>query len=99
MQNHPLVPLVACLLYGIGIVAGRAAMAKHSRFNWRYTLAAWNLSLSVFSIFGMLRTLPHLVHNLTSMSIMENLCNDPRVTYGSGSTGLWVQLFILSKFP
>jgi len=22
-----------------------------------------------------------------------------RVTYGSGSTGLWVQLFVLSKFP
>ena len=28
-----------------------------------------------------------------------NLCLDPRSMYGSGSTGLWVQLFILSKLP
>jgi hypothetical protein len=29
----------------------------------------------------------------------ENFCMDPESSYGSGSTGLWVQLFILSKFP
>jgi elongation of very long chain fatty acids protein 6 len=99
MQKNPMVPLFACLLYGVFIVAGRRVMANYSRFNLRYTLAAWNLFLSTFSIFGMLRTLPHLLHNLTSMSLKDNLCRDPQATYGSGSTGLWVQLFILSKFP
>ena len=62
-------------------------------------MAAWNLGLSLFSWMGMFRTLPQLLHNLTTMSIRDNLCLDPTETYGSGSTGLWVQLFILSKFP
>ena len=99
MQNHPMVPIMACVCYGIFIVVGRALMADRPRFNWRYTLAAWNLFLSVFSILGMLRTLPHLLYNLSTMSLMDNLCRDPRATYGSGSTGLWIQFFILSKFP
>lgn len=61
--------------------------------------AAWNLLLSLFSFVGLIRTLPQLIYNLTSMSIRDNFCKDPAVTFGSGSSGLWVQLFILSKFP
>jgi len=59
----------------------------------------WNLSLSAFSWFGLIRTLPQLIHNLYAYSIEEVFCNDPESAFGSGSTGLWVQLFILSKFP
>lgn len=99
MQDRPWVPIAACILYGLFIVAGQAAFANRPRLNWRYTMACWNLLLSTFSFVGMFRTFPQLVHNLTTMSLRDNLCSDPRVTYGSGSTGLWVQLFILSKFP
>jgi elongation of very long chain fatty acids protein 6 len=48
---------------------------------------------------GMLRMAPHLLHNLATMSWRDNLCTDPQMTYGSGSTGVWVQLFVISKFP
>lgn len=99
MQNHPMVPVAGCLLYGVFIVLGQFYFDTRPRWNWRYTMAGWNLFLSSFSFLGMVRTLPHLVHNLSTMSLHENLCHDPRSTYGSGSTGLWVQLFILSKFP
>ena len=61
--------------------------------------AAWNFALSLFSWIGTFRTLPQLLHNLASVSIRDNFCQDPAVTFGSGSSGLWVQLFILSKFP
>ena len=92
-------PIFACVLYGLMILVGRTLFANRERLHWRYTLASWNLLLSVFSVVGMLRTAPHLFYNLTHMSIHENLCTNPRYTYGSGSTGLWTQLFVLSKFP
>ena len=62
-------------------------------------MAVWNLLLSTFSFIGMCRTLPHLIHNVTHLSVRDNMCSDGAVTHGLGSTGLWVQLFVLSKFP
>jgi len=47
----------------------------------------------------MCRTFPNLIYDLTTMSLRDNFCVDPHLTYGVGSTGLWVQLFILSKIP
>lgn len=99
MQHHPAVPVLACVLYMILIFGGQQYFAKREPLKWRYTMAMWNLLLSTFSTIGMIRTLPPLVHNLATYSLRDNLCLDPRSTYGSGSTGLWVQLFILSKFP
>ena len=61
--------------------------------------AAWNLCLSLFSTLGFIRVFPQLIHNYLTSSVKENLCTDPRITYGSGATGLWVWLFIMSKFP
>ena len=99
MQDNTWVPIFAVALYGLGIVGGRAYFAKRERLHYRYTLAAWNAFLSIFSFIGMIRTAPHLFHNMYHMSLRDNLCLDPRGTYGSGSTGLWVQFFVLSKFP
>jgi hypothetical protein len=99
MESQPLLPIVVCALYAILIFGGQYLMENSESWKWRRSMAAWNLFLSVFSGIGMLRTLPQLLHNLATMSVRDNLCRDPRETYGSGSTGLWVQLFILSKFP
>ena len=98
-QLTPWFPIAACVFYGVGIVLGQQCMENKKRFQWKKTLACWNLGLSLFSFVGMLRTTPQLFYNLSTMSLKDNLCRDPQVTYGSGSTGLWVQLFILSKFP
>ncbi len=99
MDDHPFFPIICCVVYAIAIFGGQHLMTNAAPWKWRRTMAAWNLLLSVFSGIGMLRTMPQLLHNLTTMSLRDNLCLDPRSTYGSGSTGLWVQLFILSKFP
>jgi elongation of very long chain fatty acids protein 6 len=101
MQQHPIVPVATCVAYLVIVFAGQAYMQQRPQqlWQWRIPLAAWNLLLSLFSFIGVLRTAPQLLHNLTVYSWRDNLCLDPRATFGSGSTGLWVQLFILSKFP
>lgn len=99
MQHHPFIPIATCCLYVVLIFSGQYYMKGKERFNLRYTMATWNFLLSTFSFIGMMRTLPQLVHNLLTLSVRDNVCLDPRATYGSGSTGLWVQLFVLSKFP
>lgn len=99
MRERPMVPVAAVAFYGAFIVFGQLAMRNREAWNWRRTMALWNLGLSVFSWIGMSRTLPHLLHNFSTMSVHDNFCSDPQSSYGGGSTGLWVQLFILSKFP
>jgi elongation of very long chain fatty acids protein 6 len=99
MRDRPIIPIVGVVAYGVLICLGQYWMKDKESLKWRTTLTVWNLFLSAFSAIGMLRTAPQLVHNLMTLSLRDNLCTDPRITYGSGSTGLWVQLFILSKFP
>lgn len=99
MQNNTMIPILALVAYAAFIVFGKQAMATKEPWQWRKYLALWNFSLSLFSWIGAFRTAPQLIHNLTTMSLRDNLCSDARIAFGSGSTGLWVQLFILSKFP
>eukprot|EP00956_Cyclotella_meneghiniana_P004148 scaffold5102_cov76-Cyclotella_meneghiniana.AAC.2 len=99
MQDRPMIPVWACVLYVVLIFAGRQIMKNKPAWSWRRTLALWNCGLSLFSWIGALRTAPQLYYNLTHYPLRDNLCDDPAALYGSGSTGLWVQLFILSKFP
>mmetsp|Transcript_21401 Transcript_21401/g.46477 ORF Transcript_21401/g.46477 Transcript_21401/m.46477 type:complete len:303 (+) Transcript_21401:125-1033(+) len=99
MQENPMIPICAVMLYIVLMVIGRAYMAKNPASSWRKILAAWNFSLSLFSLIGAFRTAPQLYYNITTYTLRSNLCDDPAALYGSGSTGLWVQLFVLSKFP
>uniref|UniRef100_A0A6U6D1B6 Elongation of fatty acids protein n=1 Tax=Odontella aurita TaxID=265563 RepID=A0A6U6D1B6_9STRA len=99
MVAHPEVPIVACILYLNFILVGRSYMNDKKPRSWRNALAGWNLLLSVFSVCGFARVFPHLVHNWREYGMRDCLCNDPENMYGSGPTGLWVQLFVLSKFP
>mmetsp|Transcript_15783 Transcript_15783/g.19247 ORF Transcript_15783/g.19247 Transcript_15783/m.19247 type:complete len:292 (+) Transcript_15783:60-935(+) len=99
MQTMNILPISAIVAYCALCIIGRKVMASKEARKWRKYLAVWNFSLSLFSWIGAFRTAPQLLHNLSTMSLRDNLCQDPRMTYGSGSTGLWVQLFVLSKFP
>jgi elongation of very long chain fatty acids protein 6 len=98
-KNHPYMPLVIVACYIGGCSYGSAYMATRKAFDLRGFLSYWNLALSVFSYIGATRTVPHLLYNLTTMSLRENLCNESRSSFGTGATGLWVQLFIFSKIP
>ena len=80
-------------------VGQKHIMANRPAFDLKMPLAYWNLFLSTFSFMGMFRTVPHLLHNLHSMSMEENLCARATSSFGDGAVGLWVQLFVLSKVP
>lgn len=99
MQGHPFFPISIVAIYGISVVIGRKYMEKRDPFKWRRGLVYWNFFLSLFSFIGTLRTLPMLVHNLSTLSLKANFCASPVATHGCGSSGIWVQLFILSKIP
>lgn len=100
-DKYPFAPMIAAILYGVGIHAGRKYMEDRKPFQWRKAMALWNLFLSIYSFMAMVRVFPPLLHSFTSLSLRENLCQvQQRVEtfYGLGSTGFWVQSFIWSKF-
>lgn len=93
------IPVVCVLLYGAFIIIGQRLMRDRKPFDLRWTLAAWNLFLSVFSGWGMVRTVPHILYNLYAFDYEDTLCKPAIFMYGCGATGMWVQFFILSKIP
>lgn len=99
MEVNPMFPVYAVLLYAFLIRFGQRYFENRKPWNLRGALAAWNLTLSVFSAVGFLRTAPALFRLLSKYSMQENFCYDPEHNYGCGSAGLWTLLFIWSKFP
>lgn len=94
-----ILPSIVVCVYMVAIFAGKRYMSNRKAWQWKKQLAVWNLSLSIFSFVGMFRMLPPLMHNMNTMSLRENICGDAYPHYIAGSTGTWVQFFILSKFP
>mmetsp|Transcript_2997 Transcript_2997/g.3531 ORF Transcript_2997/g.3531 Transcript_2997/m.3531 type:complete len:322 (-) Transcript_2997:35-1000(-) len=92
-------PSIVVCIYLMAIFAGRRYMRDRAAWQWKKQLAVWNLCLSLFSFMGMIRMLPPLIHNMNTLSLRENMCGDPYGSFIAGSTGTWVQFFILSKFP
>jgi elongation of very long chain fatty acids protein 6 len=100
MVDHAWLPFAACTIYAILIVWGQSFyFASRPAWDWRRLMAGWNLGLSVFSLCGLVRVLPQILHNLYHYNWVENMCLDPESHFGSGPTGVWVQAFVLSKFP
>ena len=101
VANHWEVPVLFVVVYLVGIVYGKRYMAtiEFDKSRLVNELAIWNAILSIFSTIGALRTVPHLLHLIATTSFEETICTPPDVEWGVGATGLWVQLFILSKIP
>jgi elongation of very long chain fatty acids protein 6 len=97
--NNPFIPVVVVILYALFAYYGQKFMKDRKPFDLAMPLAYWNLFLSIFSFFGMIRTVPHLLNNLRLMSMDQNLCTNAQMSFGDGACGLWVQLFIFSKIP
>jgi len=74
-------------------------MADRKPWQWKNQLAVWNLGLSVFSFWGLIRMFPAVIHYTNTLTLRENICGDPYGRFIAGSTGAWVAFFTLSKFP
>lgn len=98
-KTWPTVPVAACVLYFLMITIGTRVMKDRKPFDWKPALAAWNFLLCTFSFLGMLRTMPHLIVNLTTFSHIDTFCKPAETMYANGPCGFWVMLFIFSKVP
>lgn len=93
----PVVPVAICAVYIAALAIIPRVMQDRPAYGLKTELAAWNLFLSVFSLFGALRTVPHLALRLYTSSFRETVCEDAEISYGEGACGMWVMLFVYSK--
>jgi len=92
------VSYVASSCYLLGLWIGSSFMTNRKPYDMKVTLACWNLFLTIFSFIGMIRTVPHLLLLLHEFGFRYTVCRSARASYGNGPSGLWVALFIFSKY-
>jgi hypothetical protein len=96
-KSHADIPVFAIALY-LGFIFYVPGLIKKP-WQLRHTWAYWNLLLSVFSIIGVTRTVPHLIHTLQTKGFAYTVCTEPESWYLRDRVGTWVSLFIFSKIP
>jgi len=99
MGENSWLPILSVIAYMAFCYYGQILMKDRKAFSLKMALAVWNLGLSAFSFIGVIRVAPHLAHLVYFRGMEGLICLEPGHEYGSGATGLWIQLFILSKFP
>jgi hypothetical protein len=102
MGQHWEIPIGFVVVYLLGCYFGMKFMNKidyKKIWDTRNLLSFWNFLLCTFSFVGALRTVPPLLHNITTMPFVDTICRPGDHDWGVGATGLWVQLFCLSKIP
>jgi len=94
-------PFTAVAVYCVALVGLSSSLRGATGLNIRRTLLAWNFGLAAFSCVGMVVTVPHLLFGpnsgLAVSGFYTSVCSHP-MNYGAGWSGLFVMLFIYSKF-
>jgi hypothetical protein len=85
------------IVYVVAIFGGQRLMRRREAFDLKYTLAYWNLFLSIFSFIGMARVVPHFLYLMHSRGFHKVACGHPEPLYGNAAVGFWIQAFVLSK--
>lgn len=93
------VPFITVALYLAFCYFGQKIMATRNPLRMMPSLAFWNLFLSLFSTYGTIRTVPHLLNRILTLPFERTICEAPHTAFGAGTCGLAVQLFIISKIP
>lgn len=96
---RPWIPVAAAVLYLVFVFVGPRLMKNCAPWKINGLVAAWSLSLSVFSWIGVTRTAPLLLVTLRDRGWFYTICEDPWHWYANGPPGLWISLFMLSKIP
>jgi elongation of very long chain fatty acids protein 6 len=100
-------PAVAVTVYLLAVfVLIPAVRPKQAGGIWKHLFALWNLALSAFSTVGVLVCVPFVYRKWQEHGLRWLLCSDA-LMWGppaddascSGSIGLMMTLFMLSKFP
>lgn len=80
------------------VFSGQWWMSSRPPFNLRGSLAAWSAFLAIFSIMGLIRTLPEFLHTLATGGIYMSVC-DPSYLDSNKVSAFWSLMFTLSKLP
>ncbi|GMI42337.1 hypothetical protein TeGR_g1151, partial [Tetraparma gracilis] len=101
-QEHSEIPVFAVSLYLV-IVFYLPQHVPEGGYNLRSAWAVWNLLLSLFSLFGVVRTVPYLLAELAEKGFYHTACTDSTQWFlrhdEPNPVGFWVTLFIYSKIP
>lgn len=98
-NNNYVIPIVSIIFYLLFCYYGQIYMKDRKPFKLEASLAWWNLFLTLYSVYGMVRMVPHTLWLLSTKSFEETLCDPVQYLYGLGAAGLAVQTFCLSKLP
>ena len=96
LRRNQHIPFIIIAIYLVMVFGIKKWMRDRKPFKLTGVLVVWNLSLSMFSMIGSLRTIPQILHTVRSHGIHYSLCCEGDV---SGVYGFWTSLFILSKIP
>lgn len=94
VADHPEVPVLLSVAYLVGVFSIKHAMRDRPAFELKTPLLLWNVLLAVFSLFGSLATVPHIIRVVRQHGITYDMC-----TFDSESMNPWILLFGLSKIP
>lgn len=98
--EHAEIPIFVVSIYLVIVFRVPEFMETHNiKLDLRRFTVVWNILLAVFSIVGMMRTVPHLYWYLREKGFESTVCIDPNLWYLDGASGMWVGLFIYSKIP
>lgn len=97
MHDNHWFPIACCIVYMAAIYYGQKFMEKREPYVMKKTLAAWNLALSLLSVFMFARMFPMLVHLVYTYGMSNFLCMDPQNSIGASITGTYCMLFVWTK--
>ncbi|ESO84018.1 hypothetical protein LOTGIDRAFT_210968 [Lottia gigantea] len=87
-------PLLYSLLYAVIIFSIKYYMRNREEYDLRQPLAVWSTGLAVFSIAGVVRTVPEFLFAVNEQSFQYSVCMP---TWYNGVAGFWGGLFVTSK--
>ena len=96
LKNHLYIPYILAAVYLTSIYLGTEWMRNRKPYQLRRLLILWNVSLSIFSTIGALRSVPWFSSFLFTFGLHASCCVEPNI---NGVFGFWVWAFIVSKIP
>lgn len=96
--SYNFLAFVVSIIYIVGVFYGQHAMKNREPFDLRGVVTYWNLFLAIFSFIGACRTVPHLIFSWRHFGLDYLVCRSSDVAYQSGASGVWLHLFVYSKY-
>jgi elongation of very long chain fatty acids protein 6 len=86
---------VICIAYVLLVLGGRKWMSSRPAYDLKRSLFIWNTSLALFSLFGVVSILPHLIHVIMISGVKASICTSE--VDKNPHLSLWAFLFVISK--